>query len=112
MLYTHPVIGKKVTAIGGHYIVAAEKKLLFKGRELLYFVGCAAYDTTCCGAGGCGYALVPGFLQQHACKKDSAGNTLSEIEPVRGKGLRQEITRRIKKCAPVQQVIFPEAYST
>ncbi len=110
MLYTHPEIGKKITAIGGHYIIAAEKRLLYKDRELLYFIGCAAYDTTCCGTGGCGYALVPGFLLNNAFKKDAGGSTLSEIEPIRDKGLQKEIAKRIKDREPVQQVIFQESY--
>lgn len=112
MIYTHPVIGKKVAAIGGHYIIAAENRELFEGRELLYFIGCAVYDTTCCGTGGCGYALVPGFLLKYAFQKNTDGTTLSEIEPIHEKRIQNAITKQIKASNPVQQVIFQETYPT
>ena len=51
--YVHQPLNQEVTAIGGHYLLVKEVRLPFEGREVLYLVGHAAFDTICCGPGGC-----------------------------------------------------------
>ena len=50
--FTHPELGQEVTAIGGHYVFGKEIRWPFSNREILYFVGYAVLDSTCCGVGG------------------------------------------------------------
>jgi hypothetical protein len=71
--FVHPELGREVTAIDGHYVFGKEIRLPYNGRELLYFVGYAVLDATCCGMGGCAYVLVPGFIRQWKYKKNQRG---------------------------------------
>ena len=60
--HVHLPLDEEVTAIGGSYRLVKEERLSIDGREVLYIVGHGVFDTTCCGAGGCAYAIVPGYI--------------------------------------------------
>lgn len=104
--FAHPQIDVEVTAIGGHYVFTREARLDFQGRPVLYFVGYGVFDTTCCGAGGCGYALVAGEAVAPAYRRDAAGRPVSRVVPIVDERQREEIRRRITAADPVSQVVF------
>ncbi|MFN2167283.1 MAG: hypothetical protein ACK2U9_13590, partial [Anaerolineae bacterium] len=93
--YVHQALGQEVTAIGGHYVLVKEGRLGFRGREVLYVVGHAVFDTTCCGVGGCAYALVPGFVVRWKGRENQDSLAISEVEPVQDLRVRQELERLI-----------------
>ena len=104
--YFHRELGETVMAIGGHYRFTDEVRMPFGDSELLYLKGYAVFDTTCCGAGGCGYAVVQGFIQEWKAETDSKGVFISRVRPVTDPGLQQEISRMIRKQETIQQVQF------
>jgi len=104
--YLHQPLGQEVEAIAGRYVLAKELRLPFSGREVLCLIGHAAFDTACCGAGGCGYAVVPGFLGKWMSGKAPAGEPISEVEPVADETVRREIEAILKKLESVHQVNF------
>ena len=104
--YVHQGLNQQITAIGGHYVLAKEVRLPFHGREILYLVGHAAFDTSCCGPGGCAYALVPGFVASWHCSQTEDGLAISQLEPVSHTDAQNEIRRLIERLETVQQVIF------
>ena len=104
--FSHPELNERVTAIGGSYILLKEVRLPFDGEELLYLIGAAIFDTTCCGTGGCAYALVPGFVRQWRYKADANGRPVSQVLPVAGDRLREQIKAVILKKESVHQVDF------
>jgi hypothetical protein len=104
--YVHQELNQEVTAIGGHYVLVKEARLSFRGREVLYLVGHAAFDTTCCGAGGCAYALVPGFVLDWKIGTDEAGLAVSQVEPIHDTDTQQALWRLIQKQEVVHQVRF------
>ncbi|MCG6911129.1 MAG: hypothetical protein LJE94_13520 [Deltaproteobacteria bacterium] len=104
--FVHPELNRSVKAIGGEYLFAKEAVLPFEGRDVLYLVGCALFDTTCCGAGGVCYARVAGFIQQFQYKTDESGRPVSLVVPVADRHEQQKIRRAISRCEPVQQVEF------
>jgi hypothetical protein len=104
--YVHHELNQEITAIGGHYVLVKEARLPFHGREVLYLVGHAAFDSTCCGAGGCAYALVPGFLLAWKSRTNEEGLAVSHVEPIRGTGVQQQVRRLIRDTEIVQQVSF------
>jgi hypothetical protein len=87
--YAHPKLGQKITAIGGHYVFTDERRIPYNGREILYFVGYAVLNSTCCGVGGCASVLVPGFM-------------------IRDIKVQQEIRRLIQTKEIFHQVVFVE----
>jgi hypothetical protein len=104
--FIHPVLNKAVRSISGHYILGQEKRLSYSGREVLYFIGCAVVDASCCGPGGCSYALVPGYVKDWKYKTGSDDLSVSRVEPIRDAGVQSGIRRVIMKKEPVQQVDF------
>jgi hypothetical protein len=104
--YIHHALNQEVTAIGGHYVLVSEACLPFRGREVLYLIGYAAFDTACCGVGGCAYALVPGFIASWKSERKGDGLAMSQVEPIRDEAIQREIRRRIEKQETIHQVQF------
>ena len=104
--YIRQGLCKQITAIGGHYILVKEARLPFHGREILYLVGHAAFDTTCCGPGGCAYALVPGVVRSWQSSRTEEGLAVSQVEPVREPDTQNEIRSLLEQLETVQQVVF------
>lgn len=104
--YVHQDLNREITAIGGYYLLVKEIRTPFQGRELLYLVGHAAFETTCCGAGGCAYALVPGFVLQWKHRTSRDGLPVSEIEPIHDEDTRERIRHLIQDSERVHQVLF------
>jgi hypothetical protein len=96
-------LNQEVTAIGGHYRLVKEVRLPFRGREVLYLVGHALFDTACCGLGGCAYALVPGFILEWKSKTNEDGLPVSQVEPIRDEAVQEEVRRLIEKQEMVHQ---------
>jgi hypothetical protein len=104
--FIHPILGQEITAIGGHYVFNKEGRLDVDSREVVYLVGYAVVDTSCCGMGGCAYALVPGIVKEWKYKKDDDGLSVSQVEPIHDADEQQEIRGLIQKKEMVQQVTF------
>ena len=104
--FIHPFLNKEVRATGGSYILSREKRLSYNGRQVLYFIGCAVLDASCCGPGGCTYALVPGYIKDWKYKTGRDGLFVSRVEPIRDAEVQSEIRRLILKIDSVQQVNF------
>jgi hypothetical protein len=73
---------------------------------VLYTVGHAIFDTTCCGVGGCGYATVHGRVRGWQVGRDDQGRPVSEVEPLDDATLRKKLTKLIKAREHVTQVDF------
>ena len=104
--YTHKKLNQEVRAIGGHYALIKEERISVKGRSVLYLMGYAVFDTTCCGTGGCVYALVPGIVSRWKYERDGSGEPVSELEPIDDPELKKEIRRVLIKRESVMQVQF------
>ena len=104
--YIHWPLDTEVNAIGGRYVFTDEFRIPYSGKELCYLVGHALFDSTCCGFGGCRYALVQGFVRDWKIKKNSDGRFVTTVERVVDKKDRKEIEELITKSIVVNQVKF------
>jgi len=104
--HVHQELDQEISAIGGHYVLVKEVRVPFQGRELFYLVGHAAFETTCCGAGGCAYALVPGFVLHWHNATNEDGRKLSQVEPIRAAAAQEKVKRLIGQSEMVHQVVF------
>ena len=103
--YTHE-LGEETRSVSGAYTLEQEEVLEFSGRPLLIVLGYAVVDSSCCGVGGCRFALVPGFLIRSRDRRDAQGRPVSEVEPVADPELRERIGEWLKAERLVQQVQF------
>lgn len=104
--YVHRELNREVTAIGGHYVLTRQVRMPFQGREILYVIGYAVFDTTCCCIGGLAYAHVPGFVLDWQGSKNEDGLAVSLVEPIHDKDMQREIRRLIEKTEVVHQIQF------
>jgi len=103
--YKHIEAGKEIRFISGFYEVEEEKKIKFKDGEVLVIIGHAIVDTSCCGMGGCRYALVPGKIRKFRYKRDEDGSEWTEVEVLNPQE-KAEFEKILKKAEVINQVIF------
>ena len=104
--YTHLPINEDVTCIAGYYTPLKEVRLKYNGKEVLYVVGQAAVESSCCGIGCWAYALVPGYIVNWQKRTNEAGLPVSEVEPISDKIVQGRIRQTIKKVESISQVDF------
>ena len=109
MDFIHPLLDVQIMAIGGYYVIAKEGMLPFKDKEILYMVGYGILDNSCCGAGGCGYAIVPGYIVAwHTGKTQDQKQYISSVEPVE-EAFYKDIGNLLRTKETVSQVHFHTA---
>jgi hypothetical protein len=104
--YTHAKLNDEVHSISGYYCPRIENRLSYNGKEVLYVVGQATVDNSCCANGCWEYALVPGYILHWQSGTDEAGQPVSEVEPIRDSETKAAISQIIKDSAGVHQVDF------
>lgn len=105
--HVHQPLEEEIRAIAGYYMVLEEGVIEYRGRELLYLVEMAAIDTSCCGRGGMGFIMVPGFINALKARRNEEGLWVSDVDRVEGEEEREEITRLLLARHPgFQQVNF------
>jgi hypothetical protein len=104
--FVHPKLGQEVSAIGGHYVFGKEVRLPHNGREILYLVGYAVLDSTCCGVGGSAYVLVAGYIKHWKYKENQNDRPVSQVEPICEWIEQKLIKKMIQKKEMVFQVTF------
>ena len=105
--HVHQPIGEEIRSIAGYYMVIEERVLEYGGRELLYLVEMAAVDTSCCGRGGMGFIMVPGYINALRARRGEDGLWVSDVDRVEDGEERKEITRQLRAMHPgFQQVNF------
>ncbi len=90
--HAHQPLEEEIRSIAGYYMVLEEGVLEYKGREVLYLVQMAAIETSCCGRGGMGFILVPGFINALKARRNDDGLWVSDVDRVEGEEDRGEIT--------------------
>jgi hypothetical protein len=104
--YTHARLNDEVHSIAGYYCPEKEGRLQYNGREVLYVVGQATVDNSCCANGCWEYALVPGYVLHWQNDIDEAGQPTSQVEPVSDSAAQEAIRKMIRESACVSQVNF------
>ncbi len=104
--YVHHELNQECTAIGGHYVTLKEVRLPYHGKEILYTIGHATIDTSCCGVSGCAFAAVYGIIVDWKYGKNKEGIPITHVEPVRDKNRQEKLSRLINKKETVQQINF------
>ncbi len=104
--YTHQELNKAVNAAAGYYIPQKEVRLKYGNREVLYIVGQSTIESSCCGIGSWGYAIVPGYIINWQSKVDENGPPVSEVEKISDTKTRIELKRIIEAAEPVTQIEF------
>jgi hypothetical protein len=104
--FVHHCLGEEIAAIGGRYVFVEEVRLPWGCGEVLYYVGYAVVDSSCCGSGGTAFAVVEGLIRQWHCARTPEGREISRVEPIEKAEAQAELRRLIKARELVLQVNF------
>ena len=104
--YVHEELGKEVRSISGGYTLIEEERLRYREREVLYLVGVAEVDNSCCGTGGCRFINVSGYIVSWKGKKDVSGLPVSEIDSITEEEEQKEIKKLLEFKYPHSQINF------
>lgn len=104
--YTHEELDKEIQFIAGNYRFIEEGRLTYKGRDILFAVGIALVDNSCCGVGGCRFIRVPGYVVSWKNTTDGSDLPVSTIEPIKNEEERKDIKNLLDKKYPHSQISF------
>jgi hypothetical protein len=104
MEFTHPELGQEVQTLAGYYVPVEEHVLPYNGRELVYILGYACIEASCCGAANWSYIQVPGFLVRKHIRSGGRTPPASEIETIQGEEDRNTIRQSLTKKYPGAQI--------
>ncbi len=98
--YIHPELNRSVEFFSGSYVFIEEGRVPCLGKEVLFFIGLAEVQASCCGRGGGGFIKVPGFLLSWKAAVTEGGQPVSEIERVSDEDSRREIRKLLTERYP------------
>ena len=104
--YLHQEPGTEVRFIAGQYTIVEEQRLASRGREVLYVVGIAAVESTCCGTQGCRFVNIPGYVVAWKTRLSESGMLISIVEPIVGEAEQSEIREMLDRRFPYSQILF------
>lgn len=104
--FKHFAIGEEIRSAAGGYIVQKEAVTKIGEKEILYYIASAFFDTSCCGAGGCGYAIVVGYVANYRFNRDKNGTLLTEIETIESENEKEKIKKILLDKEKLDQVVF------
>ena len=95
--YTHLPLGEDVEiGIGGYYTPEQELRQKYDDKEVLYVIGKAVVESSCCGTGSWKYAIVPGYIVNWQNTHNESGLPVSEVAPIRDEEVQANIRRIIE----------------
>lgn len=98
--YPHPELGKEVQTLAGYYIPVEEHVVPYNGREVIYILGDACIEASCCGASRWSYIQVVGFLVRKHIRGDKGKPPVSEIEIIQDEKDREAMRQSLIKKYP------------
>jgi hypothetical protein len=99
-------LNKEVQSISGWYTLYKEERIAPRDIEYLYLVGDWVVESSCCGVGGCRYAVVPGSIVNWKSGTNGEGFFTSVVEPIKDEKVQGELREIISKKEQVSQVQF------
>ena len=107
--YTHDELGTEVEAPWGYYQPLEEGSVEHAGRKVLYTLGSACIEVSCCGQGSWQYARVEGYVLDGDSTSSAGGGldtTSVELETVEGSEQRAAVAKLIQDKHPGVRVEF------
>ena len=104
--YIHHELGKDIRSISGYYTYLEQDRIKINGKDVLYVLGAGVIDNSCCGAGGCLFIEVPGYVTAWKSSLSADGRWISMVEPVTDENNKEDIRRALVKLHPHAQINF------
>ncbi len=104
--YAHQKLGEDYGGIAGYYTPLKEIRLDYKGRQILYIVGRAVIESSCCGTGNWPYALVPGYIIEWQQSINPNGLPLTSVELIEDPEVKKDLLNIIRRREELDCITF------
>jgi len=104
--YTPVDLDVESVAPSGYCEPVAEEWLAYEGRRLLYVLGNACVDASCCGVGTWGYVRVEGFVVDDAAAGENGLARGVDLDTVERERDRVAIGRMLEEKHPGARIEF------
>jgi hypothetical protein len=104
--YSSEDFGNEVAAPSGYYVPLEEGSVYYNGKRLLYVLGTACMEASCCGIGSWQYARVEGYVVENDSSQSQSEGTGNEIETIVDDAERKTITKLLLDKHPGARIEF------
>lgn len=104
--FAHQKLGEDYGGIAGYYTPLKEVRLEYRGREVLYIVGRAVIESSCCGTGNWPYALVPGYIMEWRHGQNQNGLPVTDVELIEDPEIRKDLLSIIRRREELDCISF------
>jgi hypothetical protein len=104
--YVPEDFGREIEAPSGYYQPVAEEWLDHDGKRLLYVLGTACIEASCCGVGSWNYLRVEGYLTDDVPPRDPSGPKQLEIDTIDRQAEREAIATILGDRYPGVRIEF------
>ena len=98
--FTHPELDQEVQTFTGYYVPVEEHVVPYNEREVIYILGHACIEASCCGSASWTYIQVVGFLLRKHIRGGKGTLPVSEIEIIQDEEDRDTIRQSLIKKYP------------
>ncbi len=98
--FTHSELGQEVQTFAGYYVPVEEHVVPYNDREVIYILGHACIEASCCGSSSWSYIQVLGFLVRKHIRGGKSALPVSEIEIIQDEKDRDTIKQSLGKKYP------------
>jgi hypothetical protein len=104
--YSSGDFGTEVQAVWGYYQPMEAGVLEFAGKPLLYTLGSACIEASCCGKGSWNYVRVEGYVAEGGPEWRPGGSDTVEIDTIEGTQEQAAIAKLLAEKHPGFRVEF------
>jgi len=104
--YVPDDFGNEVAAPSGYYQPLEEGFLDYEGKRLLYTLGTACIEASCCGRGSWNYLRVEGYVVEDDAADRQAGGQPLEIDTIEDANERAELSKVLLEKHPGVRIEF------
>jgi hypothetical protein len=98
--------GTEVVAPSGYYQPIKEELIDFDGRQVLYVLGSACIEASCCGIGSWAYVRVEGYVVGEEDVSDENGGKATQIDTITAEGDKAAIGALLLEKHPGARIEF------
>jgi hypothetical protein len=98
--YNHLELGVEVHNIAGYYVPLEEHIIQLDGKDLLFLLGFACIESSCCGVRSWNYIQVPGFLTGKTSKGGEGITGISQVDTIEDTPTRLRIAEILASQYP------------
>jgi hypothetical protein len=100
----YPQWGKAINTAGGYYIPEEAGILPYDGLNVVFIKGSLMVAASCCSFTTLNYIQTRGFLLSKENYRNSAGETVSQIETMTGEKDRQAVRKLLEEKYPQSHI--------